>query len=94
MKLAGNVELAVVAALVGLIAFMPKMLSVLVSSPVGKALAFGLVAWLWKQHNELVALMLAVALVKAAPGYEGVDSTLKKEEKPVTPGVPAAPAHA
>jgi len=70
MKLAGNVELAVVAALVGLISFMPTMLSALVSSPVGKAVAFGFVAFLWKQHNELVALLLAVALVKACPAYE------------------------
>ena len=85
MKLTGNTELAVVAALVGLIAFAPKLLGVVVGSPVGRALAFGFVAWLWKQHNELVALLLAVALVKAAPAYEGVDATLsttpKKEEK-------------
>ena len=93
MKLAGNVELAVVALLVGLIAFMPKMLSVVVSSPVGKAVAFGFVAYLWKQHNELVALLLAVALVKAAPSYEGADTTLsttKKDDK-VTPPKDATP---
>lgn len=70
MKLTGTAELAVVAALVGLISFMPTMLSALVSSPIGKAVAFGFVAYLWKQHNELVALLLAVALVKACPAYE------------------------
>jgi hypothetical protein len=70
MKLTGTAELAVVAALVGLISFMPTTLSALVSSPVGKAVAFGFVAYLWKQHNELVALLLAVALVKACPAYE------------------------
>jgi len=70
MKLTGTAELAVVAALVGLISFMPSMLSALVSSPVGKAVAFGFVAYLWKQHNELVALLLAIALVKACPAYE------------------------
>ena len=70
MKLTGTVELAVVAALVGLIAFMPSALSSLVSSQVGKAVAFGAVVWLWKQHNELVALLLTAALLKAAPAYE------------------------
>ena len=76
MKLTGNIELAVVVALVGVISFMPRTLSSLVSSQVGKAVAFGFVAWLWKQHNELVALLLAVALVKAGSSYEGVDKTL------------------
>ena len=80
MKLTGNTELLVVAVLVGLISFMPRMLSVVVSSQVGKAAAFAFVAWLWKQHNELVALLLAVALVKAGSGYEGVDDTLKKPD--------------
>ena len=92
MKLTGNTELAVVVGLVALIAFMPKLLGSVVGSPVGKAVAFGFVAWLWKQHNELVALLLAVALVKAASTYEGVGETgsttptpspsPKKEEKP------------
>ena len=96
MKLTGNAELAVVAALVGLIAFAPKLLGVVVGSPVGKALAFGFVAWLWKQHNELVALLLAVALVKACPAYEGVDATLsttpKKPEEKKPPAAPPAAA--
>jgi len=70
MKLTGTAELAVVAALVGLLSFAPKLLGVVVGSPVGRALAFGFVAYLWKQHNELVALLLAVALVKACPAYE------------------------
>ena len=80
MKLTGNAELAVVVALVGLISFMPSMLSVLVSSPIGKALAFGFVAYLWKQHNELIALLLAVALVKACPSYERLDMPEKKKD--------------
>ena len=70
MKLTGTAELVVVAALVGLLSFAPKLLGVVVGSPVGRALAFGFVAYLWKQHNELVALLLAVALVKACPAYE------------------------
>lgn len=70
MKLTGNLELGVVVVLVGLVAFMPKMLSFLVESQVGRAVSFGFVAWLWKQHNELPALLLAVALLKAAPAYE------------------------
>ena len=92
MKLTGNVELAVVVALVGLISFMPKLLGSVVGSPVGKAVAFGLVAWLWKQHNELVALLLAVALVKAAPAYEGADDkTMKKpDDKKVSAAAPPA----
>lgn len=81
MKLAGNVELAVVAALVGLIAFAPSALSSVVSSQVGKAVAFGLVAWLWKQHNELVALLLAVALIKAAPAYEHATDMTEEQKK-------------
>jgi hypothetical protein len=80
MKLTGNTELLVVAVLVGLISFMPRMLSVLVSSQIGKAAAFAFVAWMWKQHNELVALLLAVALVKASPSYEGIDATLDKKD--------------
>jgi len=83
MKLTGNTELAVVVGLVALIAFMPKLLGAVVGSPVGKAVAFGFVAWMWKQHNELVALLLAVALVKAAPSYEGAnDSTMKPDTTP------------
>jgi hypothetical protein len=87
MKLTGTAELVVVVALVGLISFAPKLLSVLVSSPVGKALSFGFVAYLWKQHNELVALLLAVALLKACPAYEYADalgssgSTKKEDDK-------------
>lgn len=81
MKLTGNSELGVVVVLIGLIAFMPKLLSVLVSSQIGKALAFAFVAYLWKQHNELIALLLAVALIRACPSYEGVDETLSKEKK-------------
>ena len=91
MKLTGNTELAVVVGLVALIAFMPKLLGSVVGSPVGKAVAFGFVAWLWKQHNELVALLLAVALVKAAPTYEYAgkpdDKTMKPDAAPA-----AAPA--
>lgn len=83
MKLTGNTELAVVVGLVALIAFMPKLLSVLVETAVGKAVAFGLVAWLWKQHNELPALLLAVALLKAAPAYEHADdASMKKTLSP------------
>ena len=79
MKLTGTAELVVVVALVGLISFAPKLLSVVVSSPVGKAVAFGFVAYLWKQHNELIALLLAVALLKACPAYEYAnDPTMKK----------------
>ena len=99
MKLTGTAELAVVAALVGLISFMPSMLSALVSSPVGKAVAFGFVAYLWKQHNELVALLLAIALVKACPAYEHIDpatvatgASAAKKQTPVqtnTGGMPA-----
>lgn len=70
MKLTGNVELAVVAALVGVIAFAPKLLSFIVETAVGKAVAFAFVSWLWKQHNELVALLLAIAYVRAMPAYE------------------------
>lgn len=95
MKLTGNVELAVVALLVGLISFMPSMLSPFVSSQVGKAVAFGLVAWLWKQHNELVALLLAVALLKAAPAYEHATDMptppTKKESAPHQKAGPLTP---
>lgn len=77
MKLTGNVELAVVAALVGVIAFAPKLLSVVVETAVGKAVAFALVAWVWKQHNELVALMLALALLRGLPAYEHMTTAEK-----------------
>jgi len=89
MKLTGQVELAVVAALVGVIAFMPKVLSFIVSSAVGKAVAFAFVAFLWKQHNELVALLLAIAYLRAMPAYEHADdkSMKKKEETPPMPPV-------
>jgi hypothetical protein len=80
MKLTGNTELAVVVGLVALIAFMPKMLSFLVESQVGKAVAFGFVAWLWKQHNELPALLLAIALLKAAPAYEHATNPTPEEK--------------
>ena len=91
MKLTGNVELAVVALLVGLISFMPSMLSPFVSSQVGKAVAFGLVAWLWKQHNELVALLLAVALLKAAPAYEHATDMPPPKKESAPPHQKAGP---
>jgi hypothetical protein len=48
---------------------------------------------IWKQHNELVALLLAVALVKAAPAYEGVNETLKKDkDAPPAAATPTVPA--
>jgi len=81
MKLTGNVELAVVAALIGVIAFMPRVFSAIVSSQVGKAIAFGAVAYLWKQHNELIALLLAIAFLKAAPSYEYADDLGKPDDK-------------
>jgi hypothetical protein len=90
MKLTGTVELAVVAALVGLISFMPTMLSALVSSPIGKAVAFGFVAYLWKQHNELVALLLAVALVKACPAYEHAKDMSADDKKKMADAAKAA----
>lgn len=92
MKLTGNLELGVVVVLVGLVAFMPKMLSFLVESQVGRAVSFGFVAWLWKQHNELPALLLAVALLKAAPAYEHMTDAEKAvavAKKPAAP--PATP---
>jgi hypothetical protein len=92
MKLTGTAELVVVVALVGLISFAPKLLSVLVSSPVGKALSFGFVAYLWKQHNELVALLLAVALLKACPAYEYADdATMKKPDDKKMPSTTMPP---
>ena len=90
MKLTGTAELVVVVALVGLISFAPKLLSVVVSSPVGKAVAFGFVAYLWKQHNELIALLLAVALLKACPAYEYAgkedDKTMRKAPSSTSAG--------
>lgn len=86
MKLTGTAELVVVVALVGLISFAPKLLSVVVSSPVGKAVAFGFVAYLWKQHNELIALLLAVALLKACPAYEYADDKTMKKAPSSTSG--------
>ena len=73
---------------------MPSMLTALVSSPVGKAVAFGFVAWLWKQHNELVALLLAVALVKACPAYEHLEMKKKEETTPATKPTKTAPTGA
>ena len=98
MKLTGTAELAVVVALVGLVSFMPTLLSFLVSSPIGKAVSFGFVVYLWKQHTELVALLLAVALLKACPAYERMTdvemaaaAAAKKDEKtPPPPGTPPA----
>jgi len=90
MKLTGTTELVVVVGLVALIAFMPKMLSFLVESQVGKAVAFGFVAWLWKQHNELPALLLAVALLKAAPSYEHLENKKPTVPPATTPGVGGA----
>lgn len=93
MKLTGNLELGAVVVLVGLVSFMPKMLGFLVESQVGRAVSFGFVAYLWKQHNELVALLLAVALLKACPAYEHMTDAEKTAaaaatKKPVTTPTP------
>lgn len=77
MKLVGTTELVVLAVLIGLIAFMPNALSFIVSSQVGKAAAFAGVVYVHKQHNELIALLLAVALIRACPAYERMTDTEK-----------------
>jgi hypothetical protein len=77
MKLVGTTELVVIAVLIGLISFMPNVLSFIVSSQIGKAAAFAGVAYIWKQHNELIALLLAVALIRACPAYERMTDTEK-----------------
>jgi hypothetical protein len=95
MKLTGNLELGAIVVLVGLISFMPKMLSFLVESQVGRAVSFGFVAFVWKQHNELVALLLAVALLKACSSYEHLENkkptapTMKPGETQSIGGAPA-----
>jgi len=94
MKLTGNLELGAVVVLVGLISFMPKMLSFLVESQVGRAVSFGFVAFVWKQHNELVALLLAVALVKACSSYEHLENKPPKPPATTTPPVGGAAAMA
>ena len=92
MKLVGTTELVVVAVLVGLIAFMPGVLGSLVSSPVGKAVGFGAVVWLWKQHNELVALLLAVALLRAGPAFEHAKDMTPEEKKKIEEAAKASSA--
>ena len=92
MKLVGTTELVVVAVLVGLIAFMPGVRGSLVSSPVGKAVGFGAVVWLWKQHNELVALLLAVALLRACPAFEHAKDMTPEEKKKIEEAAKASSA--
>lgn len=91
MKLSGQVELAVVAALVGVIAFMPKLLSFIVETAIGKAAAFAFVAYLWKQHSELVALLLAIAYIRAMPAYEHADDKTMKKPTPPPATTPTPP---
>jgi predicted outer membrane lipoprotein len=92
MKLSGMYETVAIVVLIGLISFMPRLLSFIVETGVGRAIAFGAVTLVWKQHNELLAILLAVAFLRAIPAYEHADdASMKKkdsESKKTSNGLP------
>jgi hypothetical protein len=92
MKLSGMSETVAIVVLIGLISFMPRLLSFIVETGVGRAIAFGAVAFAWKQHNELLAILLAVTFLRAIPAYEHADdaSMKKKDTDKKTTGLPGA----
>lgn len=78
MRLTQTTELALVGILIVYIAFTPGLQVVrnLLSTPVGKAVALGLIVYVWKYVSALIALLLVVSFVRCASMREGVDSTL------------------
>lgn len=73
MKLTANTEWVLIGALIAYIAFTPGLPAVrdLLSSGMGKALALGLVVYVWKFVSQPVAILLVVALLRCMGVREG-----------------------
>lgn len=78
MRLTGTREWVVIGALILYIAFTPgfPVVRQFLSTGVGKALALGLVVYVWKYVSEPVAILLAINFIRCAGMREGVDDTL------------------
>lgn len=76
MKLTSSTEWAIIAALIGYIAFVPGfgVVRELLSSGVGKAVALGLVIYAWKFVSEPIAILLLVAFLRCSSMREGMEN--------------------
>lgn len=78
MRLTGTQEWIVIGVLVLYIAFTPgfPVVRQFLSTGIGKAVALGLVVYVWKYVSQPVSILLAINFVRCAGMREGVDETL------------------
>jgi DMSO/TMAO reductase YedYZ heme-binding membrane subunit len=89
MRLSGTNELIAIAVVILVTCFSPSLVSPLVRSHVGKAVALAATAWVSLHVSPHLALFLAVLVVSCCSGWEHY--TVKKEEKEdKTKGTPSA----
>ena len=74
MKLSTNTEWAAIAALIVYIAFTPgfDIVRQFLSSGLGKAVALGLVVYVWKYVSQPIAILLVVAVLRCTTMREGM----------------------
>lgn len=85
MRLSGTNELAVIGALILVTVFMPHLVSPLVRSHVGKAVALAAVAWVSLHVSQSVALFGAVLVLSCCSGWEHLDNPTPPTCSPACP---------
>ena len=81
MRLSGTNELVAIAVVILVTCFSPSLVSPLVRSNVGKALALAGTAWVALNVSQPLALFLAVLVVSCCSGWEHYKGMPEKEEK-------------
>ena len=81
MRLSGTNELVAIGVVILVTSFFPGLVSPLVQSKVGKALALAATAWVALNVSQPLALFLAVLVVSCC-SKEGLEYFDKKEKKP------------
>lgn len=78
MKLTTNTEWAIIAALIVYIAFTPGLPVVrqFLSSGLGKAIALGLIVYVWKYVSQPIAFLLLVSFLRCAAMREGMKNPM------------------
>ena len=76
MKLAANVEWALIVVLIVYIAFTPgfPIVKQFLLAPIGRAVALGTVMYVWKTVSPAVAALLLVSYLRCAPTREGLEN--------------------
>lgn len=75
MRLSGNNELIAIGVVILVTCFSPSLVSPLVRSQVGKAVALAATAWVALHVSQPLALFLAVLVVSCCSGWEHMDGS-------------------